>query len=84
MAQLKYWDGLAWVDAVVGAQGPTGPTGATGPSALTTKGDIATFSTTVARLPIGANGQTLIPDSSVTLGVRWGDDIAVLQIMQAI
>ena len=30
MAQLKYWDGSAWVSAVVGAQGPTGPTGPTG------------------------------------------------------
>jgi hypothetical protein len=27
MAQLKYWDGTAWVSAVVGAQGPVGPTG---------------------------------------------------------
>jgi hypothetical protein len=30
MAQLKYWNGTAWVNAVVGAQGPTGPTGPTG------------------------------------------------------
>jgi hypothetical protein len=30
MSQLKYWDGTAWVTAVVGAQGPTGPTGPTG------------------------------------------------------
>jgi hypothetical protein len=27
MAQLKYWDGSAWVTAIVGAQGPIGPTG---------------------------------------------------------
>ena len=35
MAQLKYWNGSAWVNAVVGAQGPqgvTGVTGATGPT----------------------------------------------------
>jgi hypothetical protein len=32
MAQLKYWNGTAWVNAVVGAQGPTGPTGSAGPT----------------------------------------------------
>jgi len=38
MAQLKYYNGSAWVDAVVGAQGPqgvTGPTGPTGPTGAT-------------------------------------------------
>ena len=30
MAQLKYWDGSSWVDAVVGAQGIQGPIGVTG------------------------------------------------------
>ena len=87
MAQLKYWDGSAWVTAIVGAQGATGPqglTGATGPAVVTTKGDLATFSTVVARLPIGANGQVLIPDTSATTGLRWADDIAILQIMQAL
>jgi hypothetical protein len=29
MAQLKYWNGSAWVNAVVGVQGPVGPVGAT-------------------------------------------------------
>jgi hypothetical protein len=43
MAQLKYWDGSAWVTAIVGAQGATGPqgltgaTGATGPANATIK-----------------------------------------------
>ena len=32
MSQLKYWNGTAWVNAVIGAQGPTGATGATGPT----------------------------------------------------
>lgn len=32
MATIKYWDGSAWVYAVVGKQGPVGPTGATGPT----------------------------------------------------
>lgn len=30
MSQLKYWDGTAWVDAVIGAQGTTGAQGANG------------------------------------------------------
>jgi hypothetical protein len=30
MAQLKYWNGNAWVDAVIGAQGTQGPQGTTG------------------------------------------------------
>jgi hypothetical protein len=36
MAQLKYWNGTAWVNAVVGAQGPAGATGPTGPAGPTT------------------------------------------------
>jgi len=35
MPQLKYWDGSAWVDAVIGAQGPTGSVGPTGPTGPT-------------------------------------------------
>jgi hypothetical protein len=30
MAQLKYWNGTAWVDAVIGAQGTQGPQGVQG------------------------------------------------------
>lgn len=30
MSQLKYWDGTAWVDAVIGAQGATGVQGPSG------------------------------------------------------
>jgi hypothetical protein len=51
--------------------GATGATGATGPSALTTKGDLATFSTTVDRLPAGANGESLVVDSATSTGLRW-------------
>jgi hypothetical protein len=32
MATIKYWDGTAWVYAVVGKQGPVGPTGPSGPA----------------------------------------------------
>ncbi len=40
---------------------------------LTTKGDLLTRSTVVARLPVGANTQVLTADSAQTLGVKWGD-----------
>jgi len=62
--------GATGMTGVTGA-GPTGATGATGPSALTTKGDIATFDTAVARLAVGANGETLVADSSTTTGLRY-------------
>lgn len=49
-------------------------TGAQQRSTLTTKGDlyVATASGVVTRLPVGANGQIPIADSSQTTGLRWG------------
>lgn len=44
-----------------------------GSSPLTTKGDLFTFSTVNARLPVGTNGQMLTADSSQTTGLRWND-----------
>jgi hypothetical protein len=41
-------------------------------SPLTTKGDLYGYSTADARFPVGANGQTIIADSSQSLGVKWG------------
>lgn len=38
---------------------------------LTTKGDLAGFSTVPDRIPVGANGFVLTADSSVPLGVKW-------------
>ena len=49
---------------------PTTPT-STFTSPLTTKGDLHTYSTTNARLPIGANGTFLVADSTTTTGLRW-------------
>ena len=42
-----------------------------GGSPLTTKGDLFTFSTTDARLPVGTDGFTLVADSGESVGMRW-------------
>lgn len=41
------------------------------PLSVTTKGDIQTFSTTPARLPVGTDGQILTANSSATNGIEW-------------
>jgi hypothetical protein len=38
---------------------------------LTTKGDLITYGTAPARLPVGANGQVLTADNTQALGVAW-------------
>jgi hypothetical protein len=40
-------------------------------SPLTTKGDLYTYSTDNARLAVGANGETLVADSSASVGIRY-------------
>ena len=45
-------------------------------SPLTTKGDLYTYSTDNARLAVGANGETLVADSSTSTGLRWQGDYA--------
>lgn len=42
-----------------------------GSSPLTTKGDIYTYSTVDARLPVGTNDQILTVDSSTSTGLKW-------------
>jgi hypothetical protein len=57
-----------------------------GGSPLTTKGDLFTFSTTDARLAVGANGTTLVADSAEATGLKWvtaGGGGKVLQVIQA-
>jgi hypothetical protein len=80
---LEYYNGTAWIaDA---------STTAIQNSLVTTKGDIiaASASSTPARLGVG-NGavgnipQNLLPDPAQSTGLRYGDDIALLNIMQAI
>lgn len=41
-------------------------------SPLTTKGDLWGFSTTNARVPVGADGTVATADSTQALGVKWG------------
>lgn len=38
---------------------------------VTTKGDLQGYSTLPARIPVGTNGQILVANSSVPLGVEW-------------
>lgn len=47
------------------------PADQTASSPLTTKGDLYTYGTDDARLPVGADGQVLTADSAQTLGVKW-------------
>jgi hypothetical protein len=57
--QVLTYSGSAWV-AVGGGASP-----------LTTKGDVYGFSTTDARIPIGANDTVLTADSTQALGLKW-------------
>lgn len=43
---------------------------------LTTKGDIQTFDTANARLPVGVDGTVLYADSSEITGLKWKDPIS--------
>lgn len=51
-----------------------GGTGTASP--LTTKGDLYTFNSTNARLPVGLDTQILIADSTQTTGLKWGSNTA--------
>jgi hypothetical protein len=42
---------------------------------LTTKGDIQTYDTANARLPVGTDGQFLVADSAETTGLKWSDNL---------
>lgn len=57
---IQVYSGSAWV------------TKSGAPSPLTTKGDVYTYSTTDARLAVGANDTVLIADSSTATGLKWG------------
>jgi len=55
----QYYSGSAWV-SIGGSSSP-----------LTTKGDLYTYSTTDARLGVGANDTVLTADSSTATGLKW-------------
>ena len=57
---IEKYTGSAWVSIDTGSTSP-----------LTTKGDLYTYSTTDARLGVGSNGDTLLADSSSSVGLRW-------------
>jgi hypothetical protein len=59
-----YYNGTAWT-AVSGTASP-----------LTTKGDLYTYSTTNARLPVGSDGQTLVANSAQTTGLAYTNNFA--------
>jgi hypothetical protein len=61
---LEYYSGSAWVAVDSGT------------SPLTTKGDLFTFSTTNARLGVGANGTVLTADSAEATGLKWATPAA--------
>jgi len=53
-------------------------------SPLTTKGDLYTFSTSDARLGVGANGTTLVADSSEATGLKWATPAGGGKVLQVI
>ena len=54
----------------------TGRVPTTANSPLTTKGDLFTYDTSQARLAVGSNGETLVADSSASVGLRWQGNYA--------
>ena len=59
--------GAGWCS--INSAGPGSGGGTTSP--LTTKGDLYVFGIANNRLPVGSNGQTIVADSTQSLGVKW-------------
>ena len=54
----------------------TGRVPTTANSPLTAKGDLFGYSTTQARVPVGADGETIVADSSTSTGLRYNANYA--------
>ena len=68
--KFKIGDGsTAWAALAYNTNGATA-------SPLTTKGDLYTYSTGNTRLPVGANGESLVADSSTSTGLRYQANFA--------
>jgi hypothetical protein len=68
--KLSYIDTVGW--QVLDANGIVKGSGGGSASPLTTKGDLYTYSTSDARLPVGGAGQVLKTNSSTATGLAWG------------
>ena len=71
---IKRYNGTDW--EVVAGAGVQGATGASGNTTVNSKGDLLTFDTAAARLPVGNNGDTIVADSSTSTGLRYQGTMA--------
>lgn len=60
--------------------GPLGTGGGGGSSPLTTKGDLYTYDTADARLPVGTTGQVLQADPATATGLKWATNSPTLPL----
>lgn len=63
------WESIAYISDLGGLGSP-----------LTTKGDIWAYSTTSARVPVGADNTFLIADSTQATGLRYGNSLPTLDL----
>ena len=76
---VKRWNGTSW-DTYAGAD-----TSLVRPSTITAKGDliVGTAAGAVTNLAVGGKFQGLVPDSTQSSGLRWGNDAQIMTIMGA-
>ena len=67
---MQFYTGAAWSNVDTGA------------SPLTTKGDLYTYSTTNARLGVGANNTVLTADSGEATGLKWASPSGGLTLIK--
>ena len=69
MEEITVGTGLSFSGTTLNASGAASP--------LTTKGDLYTYSTADARLPVGLDTQVLVADSTEATGMKWVSQSAV-------